>query len=569
MWRFLKKPERVLDAKAYSDLGDRHFQHGDHLAARDAYEQSLSIDPDQAQVRYHYGLLLLQQGQAEPALEQLQAAAALDSGHIKAHLAVAELAFKKGMFDLARRHYGLAAELQPGKSGLWSRLGKLEFMRGNARAAADCYERAWNADNKAHVAASNYLYCSAFCDDISPRQLADRCIRWGNQQYALKSESCGPAILNREVDPDRRLRIGYLSPDFREHSLRFFFQAIAEHHDRKSFELFCYSDTRKTGSINSAFRSSADAWRDVADVDDGELAALIRQDNLDILVELAGHTRNNRLPMLATRLAPIQITALGYPGTTGLPSIDYKLSDPIADPIGAEAYYSETLLRLPECFWCFSPPQDSPDVAPAPCLANRHITFGCFGEPCKITDSILRIWHRILLEMPTARMVIKLPRWIQEDNGGYLLARLERFGFPLDRIELQGPATPLNAFLQSYSQVDLVLDTFPFNGGTTTCLALWMGVPVITLAGDYLASRMGTSILENCGLHELVARTPDEYANLAVALAMDMDRIGSLRTSLRDKIARSSLTNGRRYTAHLEAAYRAIWIKWCAQRKPS
>lgn len=567
MWRFLKRPERAADAGAYAESGDRHFQQGDHAAARNAYEQSLSIDPDQAQTRYHYGLLLLQQGLAEQALEQLQAATVLDNGHFKSHMAVAELAFKKGRFSLARRHYGHAAELQPEKSGLWSRLGKLEFMRGNARGAADCYELAWKADSKAHVAASNFLYCSSFCDDIPPRQLAERCIRWGTQQFALTAELHGSSGFNRDVDPNRRLRIGYLSPDFREHSLRFFFQAIAEHHDRENFELYCYSDTRKTGGITSAFRNGADAWRDVAGIDDRQLASIILQDSLDILVELAGHTRNNRLPMLAARLAPIQITALGYPGTTGLPSIDYKLSDPIADPIGAESCYSETLLRLPECFWCFTPPQDAPDVAPAPCLANHYVTFGCFGEPCKITDTILQVWSQILRETPSARMVIKLPRWVQDENGSFLMERCERFGLPLERIELQGPAFPLNAFLQSYSQVDMILDTFPFNGGTTTCLALWMGVPVITLAGDYLASRMGASILSNSGLPEFLAGSPAEYADLAVTLARDTERLGSLRVSLRDKIARSSLTNGQRYTAHLEAAYRAIWRQWCSQQQ--
>jgi predicted O-linked N-acetylglucosamine transferase (SPINDLY family) len=298
---------------------------------------------------------------------------------------------------------------------------------------------------------------------------------------------------------------------------------------------------------------------------DEAVAALIRRDELDILVELAGHTRNNRLPMLAGRLAPIQITALGYPGTTGLGSIDYKLSDPVADPPGAEAYYTESLLRLPECFWCFSPPEDSPDVSAAPCLANRHVTFGCFGEPCKISDLVLRNWRQILHELPTARMLVKLPRWGHEDNVAYFSDRLRGSGLPMERVQLQGPSVPINAFLQSYEQVDVILDTYPFNGGTTTCLALWMGVPVLTLAGDYLASRMGATILTHCGMSEHVAASSSEYVDKAVALGSDSARLAGMRATIRQRMT-SPLTDGKRYVGHLEAAYRKIWMDWCSKQ---
>ena len=557
------RPEGREEAEALAWEGNRLFQKGDFAAAMRAYERALSIEPSQPSVEYHLGLMWLKQGADEQAMAHFRAAVALDRTYYKAHVALAEVELRKGLLGLARQHFETAAALQPESAGVWSRLGKLEFLRGNAKGAADCYERAWRADGKAHAAASNYLYCSAFRNDVSPNELAEACVQWGRQFDRPDGAVGRSEVLDRDADPQRKLRIGYLSPDFREHSLRFFFEAIAKHHDRRRFALYGYCDTKKSDGINAGFREHADAWRDTAGMADSEVAAIIRQDRLDILVELAGHTRNNRLPMLAERLAPIQITGLGYPCTTGLGSIDYKLSDAVADPPGAEAFYSESLLRLPECFWCFTPPAGSPGVAPSPCLANRRVTFGCFGEPCKISDVVLRNWRLILHQLPEARLLVKLPRWGHADNVAYLSDRLAEFGLHVERVQLQGPSVPIDAFLQSYGQVDVILDTFPFNGGTTTCMALWMGVPVVTLAGNHLASRMGATILTHCGLHELIAETSAEYIAKAVALGSVPVRLSALRATIRDKMLEAPLTDGRRYVSHLESAYRTIWADWC------
>jgi predicted O-linked N-acetylglucosamine transferase (SPINDLY family) len=313
----------------------------------------------------------------------------------------------------------------------------------------------------------------------------------------------------------------------------------------------------------ASLQERADGWRDIQGMPDRAVADLIAEDRIDVLVELAGHTDGNRLSLLNRRVAPIQVTALGYPPTTGLATMDYKVSDPVADPPGVERYYSEKLLRMADCFWCFAPPECG-DVAPAPLLKNGFVTFGCFGTLAKITPKILAAWAQILARIPDARLKLKSGTLGQPYPDRFTRERLASAGIDLSRVILEG-RTSSQQFPLAYHEVDVILDTFPCNGGTTTCFALWMGVPVVSLAGEILLSRMGASMLKLLGLDEVVAESFEDYVAIAERLARSPQKIMELRQLLRPRMAASPLTDGARFTRNFETGLENVWREYATR----
>ena len=296
---------------------------------------------------------------------------------------------------------------------------------------------------------------------------------------------------------------------------------------------------------------------------DEEVAELIRKDKIDILVDFAGHTANNRILLFARKPAPIQVSWIGYLATTGLSTIDYKIVDSYTDPPGkTEQFYTEKLIRLPESFLCYLPDKDSPEVGPLPALSTGHITFGSFNNFAKVTPEVFTLWARILNELPDSRLILKGKSFSDKTTCQYAINMFTERGISAERITLQS-WDPSPKHLESYNQVDIGLDTFPFNGATTTCEAIWMGVPVITLAGTAYHSRVGVSLLSNVGLPELIAKTHDEYIGIAVNLASDIEKLQLLRKSLRDRMSHSPLTDAKRFTANLEMCYHKMWENWC------
>jgi predicted O-linked N-acetylglucosamine transferase (SPINDLY family) len=364
------------------------------------------------------------------------------------------------------------------------------------------------------------------------------------------------------------LRVGYVSADFRQHSVAFFIEPVIEAHDRRGFEVICYSNVAWPDAVTMRMRKLADQWRDIARRCDEDVAEQIRRDGVDILVDLAGHTDGNRLLVFARKPAPVQVTYLGYPDTTGLRTMDYRLTDAYADPPGeTEPYHSEELVRLARCFLCYRPATESPEVGELPALAAGTVTFGSFNSFAKVTEEVMGAWSRILLAVPESRLVLKAKGLGQAEARERAGEVFERHGIAPQRVEMTGQSESFVEHLRAYQCVDIALDTFPYNGTTTTCEALWMGVPVITLAGRSHVWRVGMSLLSNAGLPELIAATLDDYVAAAARLAGDVDGLRQMRRGLRQRLGASALTDAAGFTRRLEEAYRGIWANWCAGRQ--
>jgi predicted O-linked N-acetylglucosamine transferase (SPINDLY family) len=367
-----------------------------------------------------------------------------------------------------------------------------------------------------------------------------------------------------ERSPDRRLKIGYVSGDFRNHSVAHFIEPVLAQHDRGSYDVFCYFNHPLADAVTQRLQSYGGPWRTIAGKPDEQVAQQIRDDGIDILVDLSGHTGDNRLLVFARQPAPVQVTWLGYPNTTGLPTMDYRLTDGFADPPGlTEPLHTEQLVRLPETFSCFRAPEGCPEVSELPLLKKGYPTFGSFNNPAKITPEVMKVWAKILQTVPASKLMLKL---LGTNNIALRQAVYDQFA-ALDigrgQLELIDAVGPQGDHLQRYHAIDIALDPFPYNGTTTNCDALWMGVPVVTLAGRTHVSRVGTSQLSNLGLTELIAHTPEDYVRIAVQLAGDTERLKTLRAGLRERMVASPLMDATRFTRHLEAAYRQMWRRWC------
>jgi protein O-GlcNAc transferase len=366
----------------------------------------------------------------------------------------------------------------------------------------------------------------------------------------------------------RRLRLGYVSPDFRQHVVSHFTEPVFAAHDRTRFEIFCYSQSSTADEVTLRLAAHGDTWVHTAGMADDVLARRIRDDRIDILIDLAGHTAGNRLSVFANRPAPVQVTWLGYPNTTGMPQMDYRLTDPVADPPGpVDAGYTEELIRLPGPFLCFRPIADAPEPAPPPCLTAGHVTFGSFNNLAKITDAVIALWARVLQAVPRSRLFMKAQGLTAPTTRARIRARFAEAGIGDDRLELQGwlPGPEHNA---AFARIDALFDPFPYNGTTTTCEALWMGVPVITLAGDRHAARVGASLLTAIGRPDLIARDADDYVRIAAGLAADPAGLAAARAGQRAQMRGSALCDEAGFTHGLEQALSRLWHRRVAADPP-
>jgi predicted O-linked N-acetylglucosamine transferase (SPINDLY family) len=368
----------------------------------------------------------------------------------------------------------------------------------------------------------------------------------------------------RFTDPERRLRVGYVSGDFRLHAMAFFLEPLLAARDRAAFEVYCYQTLPEADERTERFRASADHWREVSGLADEALAARIRADEIDVLVDLAGLTTGNRVRVLARRPAPVQVSYLGYLATTGVPAIDYRITDAFADPPAvSDAWYSEQLVRLPQSFWCFAPPDRMPEPLARVKADAAPIVFGSFNRLTKVQPELLRLWGRLLMQVPEAELwVLDVP---SDDAHERVVAEITAAGVAPTRIKTWGRLPP-EAYWYRIRRADVALDTFPYNGGATTCECLWLGVPVVTKAGAMGFARSGASILGNIGLSELVADSEDDYVEIAARLASDRARLRALQGGLRARMLASPLLDAPGFMRDLEQAYRALWRRACAAR---
>jgi predicted O-linked N-acetylglucosamine transferase (SPINDLY family) len=363
--------------------------------------------------------------------------------------------------------------------------------------------------------------------------------------------------------------VGYLSSDLRLHSVAYFLESVFEHGNRQRFEIHAYHNSPAEDEVSDRLRRFVAGWTPCHGMTDEVLAERIRADRIDILVDLNGHTGGSRLPVLAYKPAPVQVSWLGYPTTTGLKAVDYRITDGHVDPPGSEASSVERLARLPRSYFCYRPPDPSPGLSSLPAERRGHVTFGSFNNLAKVTTETLRLWARVLAAVPRSHFYFKArathDRWARQR----IRTRFEAAGFDLARVELHGWSVEDHRHLELYGQLDISLDTFPYNGATTTCEALWMGVPVVTLAGSTHASRMGMSILKAAGEDHLIAYTADEFVEKAATLASRLPELAQWRQTARTKLRASALLDGPRFARGLETAFEAMWQAWLAEGAPA
>ncbi|PXW18404.1 tetratricopeptide repeat protein [Paraburkholderia caballeronis] len=542
------------DAQAAYNLGNALHGAGRHAESAAQFRRAVALDPAHADAFNNLGSVCKRLGEFGAAADAFDAALRLRPDFIAARNNAANLLRVLGRHDDAEAHLRIALTYDPRHSATLNNLGNVLKDGGALDDAIDCYRRAVASDPRNVVAHSNLVYALGFQSETAGPVLAEA-LNWSVQHEAPLLASQPDAHARVAARPmsvsGRRLRVGYVGADFRDHCQALFLVPLLAHHDRERFEIVCYANVARPDAMTRRLAGYVDRWRDVRDLDDASVAQLIRDDGIDILVDLTMHMADGRLGVFARRPAPVQASWLAYPGTSGLASIDYRLTDPHLDPAGSDRHYRERSLRLADSFWCYAPLADGPAVNALPALATGRITFGCLNNPCKLTDRTLRLWAGVFDALPAARMVLMVPPGASRAR---IAQRMHAQGLDAARVDFVS-FRPRAAYLATYHTIDVGLDTFPYNGHTTSLDALWMGVPVVTRVGGTAAGRAGLSQLANLDLLELAAHDDAAFVETAVALARDVDRLAALRESLRARLERSPLMDGARFARQIEAAF--------------
>jgi len=548
-------------AEAYSNLGIALYPKGKLDEAIWNYQKALQLNPDLVEIWDNLGVAFYAQNRLDQAVSCFQKALELNPNYAKAHNNLGIAFYPQGKLNEATLHYKKALELNPNYAEAYNSLGAVFKSQARIDEAIWNYKKALQLKPDFVAAHSNLLYVSHYHESIDPAQLFLDHKQWAKLHALPLSSSIQPHPNDRSTE--RRLRVGYVSPDFCMHPVLNFIEPILASHDRSVFEIFCYSDVVRPDAATDHLKRLADCWRDIAGMPDEQVADLVRNDEIDILVDLAGHTAYNRMLLFARKPAPIQVTYIGYPNTTGLSTMDYRITDSWADPSGqTDHLHTEELVRLPHCFLCYKLPGTCPETAKLPALKTRQITFGSFNNLAKVTPKVITLWSAILSEVPNSRMIMKAKALADKNTRQRIREMFVKNGVTAARVNLIGFTSTFTEHLEFYNSVDIGLDTFPYNGTTTTCEAMWMGVPVIILSGKTHASRVGVSLLTNAGLPELIAESAEEYVKKTAQLAGDLNRLKELRSTLRFIMSQSPLMDAKGFTHSLEAAYRQMWYGW-------
>jgi predicted O-linked N-acetylglucosamine transferase (SPINDLY family) len=464
-----------------------------------------------------------------------------------------------GRFHDARDYFEFVAKAEPRNRDAWMALGELALAMGQPTEAMPLLERAVALTPNDPVAQEFLLYAGLFDPAMEIQALLAAHKEWVRRFAPTRP---GPSGLTK--DPNARLQVAFLSPDFRRHSCAFFLEGILKHLDRDQVRVYGYSDTLRPDEETERMKNLCDEWRDVTGRSHAEVADQIRADGIHVALDLAGHSAANRLPVFAVQPAPVQLSYLGYPATTGMDCFDGRIVDMHTDPPGFESHGSEPLIRLNRTFLAYTPPSNAPEPGLPPVEKSGFITFGSFNNLAKVNDRVVAVWARILRDCPGSRLVLKSQPLADPDVCASMGERFQMHGITSDRLDLRGwcfagsPLTP-------YQDLDIALDPFPYAGTTTTCEALWMGVPVITLEGSRHSGRVGVSLLNTVGLSELVAADEADYHRIALELATDGKRLSAMRKGLRPVMAASGLCDGVGLARELESLFRRLWRKKCQE----
>lgn len=562
--------ERALTVKpdffqAFTNMGNVYRRQGKFDIALANSERALRANPEFADGLNNKGVILLELGRLDEAATCFEHAI-----RVRPTFADALVNLSNVWRERQRLHKAVALLRQafnhaPTNACLANNLGCSLGELGHVPEAVACYRQALVLDPSKDHPYSNLLLNLHYLPNVSPDEIWAEHRRFG-QMFEPRYAHLRKPFSNTR-DPGRPLRVGYVSADFRRHSVAFFLEPAIERHDRTRIQPYCYSTVVRGDRITQKFRELVSTgWRDIVGFGPEQFAKQVRADGIDILVDLGGHTGNSRMILFATKPAPIQITWLGYPDTTGLSVMDFRLTDDIADPSGeTDHWHSETLVRFDRPFLCYRPAPNTPLVAPSPVAEGKPFTFGSFNTMAKISSETVRLWSSILQRVPGSRLMLKNKGLNEPESRESIYERFAKCGIGAERLLVQGQLPTLESHLDLYRVMDLALDTFPYHGTTTTCEAMWMGVPVVTLAGRTHVSRVGCSILNSVGLNNFIASTPEDYVELAVRLATNWKEWIHLRMSLRDRLQSSPLMDEQDFVTNLEAAYREMWRLWCAQ----
>jgi len=581
-----KKAVQLLpdDAEAHRNLANAYLQLGDQAQAGALFRHALSLEPQHVQTSIALGNVLKDTGQLAEAEACYRQALSLQPSHAQTHYNLGSVLYMLKRFPEAGLAYMQAAKLKPDLYLAYGNLGMVFKDLGVLDQAIKYLQHALQLCPEYLDAKSNLLLASLYASNVAPTESFAAHQRCG-QQIAAQAAHVPPESRARPVGQARPLRIGWVSADLRRHAVTYFLEPLLQQLRAQGFSLFAYANSHQQDEMTTRIRQHLEGWREVAGMSDAELVDQIVTDQIDILIDLSGHTAGNRLPVFACKPAPVQLTWLGYPATTGVPGMDWRITDVHAEPEGlTEHLNTEKLWRLPEIFCCYQPSPNSPEPLPGlPCetlspaervqglppeLAQaidpsaQVMTLGCFNNFAKVTPPVIALWSQILSRLPQARLLLEIHGGQDPQFATDVRQRFVRAGTRPEQIHIV-PRKPEHQYAL-YRQLDLALDPFPCTGGTTSCDSLWMGVPFVTLAGEWFVGRMGVTLLHNAGLDELIAHSPAEYADKVVALVNDLPRLRAIRHGLRERVAASPIMDSERFGQHFAQALRGMWEKWCS-----
>jgi len=572
------------DADIWLCLGFIAGKNQEYQQAIAYFGKAVAIEPGNSKALYNYGIALRDAGKIDEAIEAFKKSLVNDKGNTETLDCLAHAYMMTGHLDEAAEVFQTALKITPGSALTHSNLGSVYQAKGLLGDAEACYRTALKINPLINISEnlgsvlvsqgrfdesvevyregltkqpdnsklfSNYLLTLNYLVDMPLQETYKEHKRFGST-FELKSNETAS---NEGLHENDKIKIAYCSPDFREHSVAHFVEPVFDKYDRNTFEVYAYNISPKYDQVTRRLRRMVDHWRDVSSRTTNEIAEMIRNDRIDILVDLAGHTAHNNLLTFAEKPAPVQINYLGYPNTTGMSSIGYRFTDNYADPPDQDQYYTESLIRLPNAFLCYRPDDNAPDVSGPPCISNKYVTFGSFNNLSKININVISTWSEILLTVEKSRLLIKNSSLTDDKTREQYYDLFGKHGINRERVELIGHTKTRFDHLSLYNNIDIALDTFPYNGTTTTCEALWMGVPVVTQTGNRHASRVGYSLLSAADCLGWVANNRNEYLDISRDLATMPDELTEIRRNQRSKIRDSLLCNSDKFINDLESTY--------------
>jgi len=510
------------------------------------------------------GAALIGQGKYAESVPVFSKAVAMNPNHSQAFNNLGNALKNTGLLNDSLKNFNKAINLNPNYAEFYSNRANVHDELGEPLKALDDYNKCIELMPDSSLFNSCRIFTLNYCVGISKGEIFNK-HREFEKRFCRKIKQDN--LSNKTIVNNNRLRVAYVSPDFNEHSVAYFFKPLLNSHNRNLIETFCYYNHTKNDDITKNIMKEVEHWRSIVELNDKDVFDLIRKDSIDILVDLSGHTRNNRLTVFTYKPAPIQITWLGYPNTTGLNAMDYRFTDAIADPIGeSDKFNCENLIRLPNGFLCYQGDNSVPFNDELPAIKAGNITFGSFNNLNKVNDKVILLWSKVLQEVPNSILILKSKQLTDSGVKSRYLDLFKKAGVSKSRIQLYSHLDNKDDHLGLYNVIDIGLDPFPYNGTTTTCEALWMGVPTLTLKGDRHASRVGSSIMTHVGLEEFIANNEQEYINIAINIAKNTENLAKIRASLRNKMENSPLCDRKNFAKDIEKVYVDLWQKYSNQK---